>query len=70
MRAYERFFDVVLSRVDPERAHTVSLGSLRALVAVPGGERLVRRICHAPDLPVRALGLEFPNPLGLAAGFY
>ncbi len=68
MRVYEWAFNS-LRRMDAERAHRWSFQALRALVATPGGERLVRRVCHVPDLPVRALGREFPNPLGLAAGF-
>ena len=31
--------------------------------------RLTRRQPHLPSRPVLALGLEFPNPVGLAAGF-
>lgn len=69
MRAYERIFRMFLVRLDAERAHKWSFGALRALVATPGGARLVHRVCLVPDLSVQAMGLEFPNPLGLAAGF-
>ena len=49
--------------LDPERAHRLALAALRAGLA---GR------CRAPDDPrlaVAALGLAFPNPIGLAAGF-
>ncbi|HEX6328440.1 MAG TPA: quinone-dependent dihydroorotate dehydrogenase [Jiangellaceae bacterium] len=69
MNAYGWIFDALLRRVDAERAHKWSFQTLRTLVSTPAGERLVRRICDVPDLPVRAMGLQFPNPLGLAAGF-
>ena len=69
MRAYEWIFNSLLRRVDAERAHKWSFRALRILVASPGGVRLIRRVCQAPAQPVRAMGREFPNPLGLAAGF-
>jgi len=55
----------LLFRLPPESAHDLSLagldiaqklGLLKALVSRPA------------DLPVRVMGLEFPNPVGLAAG--
>jgi dihydroorotate dehydrogenase len=66
---YEWVFGALLQRVDAERAHKWSFRALRALVATPGGERLVRRVCTVPVIPVQALGCELPSPLGLAAGF-
>lgn len=69
MRVYDAVFRHVLQRVDAERAHRASFAALRALVAVPGGEALVRRVCRVPDRSVAALGTTFANPLGLAAGF-
>jgi dihydroorotate dehydrogenase len=44
---------------------------LRVVAHVPGAEALLRRLLvpRDPVLRVRALGLEFPGPLGLAAGF-
>ena len=50
-----------LFRLPPEQAHDLALASLSA-----GGWRLAR-VC-VPDTPIRALGLNFPNPVGLAAG--
>jgi dihydroorotate dehydrogenase len=53
-----------LFATDPERAHEIALQSLRL------GHHLgaTRWICRAASLPVRCMGLEFPNPVGLAAG--
>lgn len=44
---------------------------LRVIAVLPGLTGLLRRLLAAKDpaLTVRALGLEFPGPLGLAAGF-
>lgn len=52
----------VLLRLDPETAHGLTVGGLRLL---PAG----RPATDDPRLAVRALGLAFPNPLGIAAGF-
>ena len=60
----------LLFALDPERSHDLTLGLLRGAWRVPGIAPLVRRR-HAgrtPSLPVEAMGLRFPNPLGLAAG--
>jgi dihydroorotate dehydrogenase len=47
----------LLFSLDPETAHKVALG-VAALLPV----------ASIPARPVRAMGLEFPNPVGLAAG--
>jgi dihydroorotate dehydrogenase len=61
----------LLWRVDAERAHALGSAVLRALAAVLPLRALLHRLC-APRgdlLRVRALGLDFPSPLGVAAGF-
>lgn len=55
----------LLFALDPETAHTLSMGGLDALHALGLARALAGKL---PRIPVRALGLEFPNPLGLAAG--
>lgn len=64
---YKILFNTVLQRMDPERAHHLAFAVIRALPALGG---VVGKLC-GPDrsLRVRALGLEFPSPFGLAAGF-
>src|SRR3990172_10080850 len=51
--------------LDPEVAHRLSLVSLDTLQRL-GLARLVAGTM--PKLPVRTMGLEFPNPVGLAPG--
>lgn len=63
MTAYGVLFDRVLTRVDAERAHRLGFAAIRAAGPVTG------RLLPAPEDPVTALGLRFPNRLGLAAGF-
>jgi dihydroorotate dehydrogenase len=55
----------LLFALDPETAHCISLKSLDALNCV-GATSLAA--APPPRMPVRVLGLDFPNPLGLAAG--
>jgi dihydroorotate dehydrogenase len=53
----------VLHRVDPERAHGLSLRALQAgLVPLPG-------VITSARLAASVAGLALPNPVGLAAGY-
>lgn len=52
-----------LLRMDPEQAHELTIRALKTGLVPPAGGR-------DPDiLRTRVLGLELPNPIGLAAGF-
>ncbi len=67
MRLYPLLFSTVLRRMNPETAHHLAFSVIRA---VPMAGSLGRKFCAPhPDLAVRALGLTFPSPFGLAAGF-
>ncbi len=68
---YRLLFRVVLRRVPAETAHRAGFWLIRILAGSPGIAWLLRRWLgpRNPVLRVRALGLEFPGPLGLAAGF-
>ena len=68
---YRAVYRVALRRLPPEAAHAVGFWLIRAAAAVPGGAWTLRRFLapRDPALRVRALGLDFPGPLGLAAGF-
>jgi len=60
---YEAFGLGLLTRLDPERAHGLSLMALRTgLVALPGE-------ITSPRLRTSLAGIDLPNPVGLAAGF-
>ncbi|HRI96114.1 MAG TPA: dihydroorotate dehydrogenase (quinone), partial [Nocardioides sp.] len=62
MTAYARLFDHGLTRLDAEKAHRLGFRAVRVARPV-----LARR--STPGQPVTALGMTFPNALGLAAGF-
>lgn len=63
------FFRPLLFRLDPERAHALTLNALRLAGAFPPALRLLEWLYAAPDKPVEAFGLKFRNPVGLAAGY-
>ncbi len=67
---YRLLFNLLLVRLPEETAHRLALASLRAVAALPGASALLRRVLSPrdPALQVRALGMTFPSPLGLAAG--
>lgn len=53
-----------LFATDPENAHALTMRSLQLAHQVGATQWL----CPQRDLPVQCMGLEFPNPLGVAAG--
>lgn len=67
---YRALYNLLLARIDPERAHALASRALRLLVAIPGVPWALRRwwAPRDPALRVDALGLSFPSPLGVAAG--
>jgi dihydroorotate dehydrogenase len=52
----------LLRMLDPEDAHRLAIQALK----VPP---FVKLVADDPRLAVRAFGLDFPNPIGMAAGF-
>jgi dihydroorotate dehydrogenase len=68
---YNRLFRPLLFRLDPERAHHFGIAALRAAGALPGLTRALAGARADADsrLAQNFWGLNFPNPLGLAAGF-
>jgi dihydroorotate dehydrogenase len=55
----------LLFALDPETAHRLSLKSLDCLQRLRAASFVA---AAAPRIPARVMGLEFPNPVGLAAG--
>jgi dihydroorotate dehydrogenase len=62
----------LLFRLEPERAHHLTVSMLRLASQMPLGPTLLRMLFDAPADPrleVEAFGLKFKNPVGLAAGY-
>ncbi|MFW6070403.1 MAG: quinone-dependent dihydroorotate dehydrogenase [bacterium] len=68
--AYQRLAFPLLLRLEPERAHDLTIRALQLAQSNRIGRWLLRRIAGPlPRRPLRLFGLTFPNELGLAAGF-
>ena len=59
---FDRLSRPLMRALDPEDAHRLAIKALRLM---PGRGRPA----DPPELAVRAFGLNFPNPVGIAAGF-
>jgi len=66
---YRTLFRLVLSRLDPEQAHHLAFDVIRTMPRVGVGYLVARLTRPHPSLAVQTLGLHFPSPFGLAAGF-
>jgi dihydroorotate dehydrogenase len=67
---YATLFERLLTRLSPERAHAAAFRVLDLATGRPRPRALLRRYTHIDDelIQVRALGVTFPSPLGVAAG--
>jgi dihydroorotate dehydrogenase len=67
---YPALFDLVLRRIEPERAHTLAFKALDTITSRPRPRARLRALTHPDDQLIRvtAMGLSFPSPLGVAAG--
>lgn len=66
---YPLFFSLVLTRLDPERAHHLAFSVIKQLPRLGIGRLVARFTGPRTDLGVDALGLHFASPFGVAAGF-
>jgi len=65
---YQHFVRPLLFQMDPETAHHFAMRLLRSAPQIPGALALLRSFAPPPQ-PRTLFGLQFRNPLGLAAGF-
>jgi len=59
----------LLFHLKPELAHTVTLRAISLAGGIPLVPGLLRQVYRAGDKPVNVFGLNFRNPIGLAAGY-
>ena len=62
-------FRALLFKLDPERAHHLTLNLIRLAGDIEPVNWLLHRLFIVPEQPVQAFGLNFSNPIGLAAGY-
>src|SRR4051812_19721048 len=67
-RIYESLVRPLLFSISPEGAHNLALRNLRMVSNWPAALRQLERF-KPPPKPTTVFGLNFPNPIGLAAGF-
>jgi dihydroorotate dehydrogenase len=68
---YKLFLKPIFFLFDPEKIHHFVFASLKFLFRIPGVPVIFRGLFLVKDkrLETKVLGLIFPNPVGLAAGF-
>src|SRR5580658_11171135 len=69
---YRGFLRSLLFALAPGAAHAIALGALGPVEHWASLRAIVRAMVSAPHderIHVRIMGLRFPSPLGLAAGF-
>jgi len=68
---YKALIRPLLFLLSPERAHHFTFFALRSLCLLPGVKTFLRSlfVIRNSSLERKLLGLTFPNPVGLAAGF-
>jgi dihydroorotate dehydrogenase len=66
-----QLFRSILFRFDAEKVHYFVVGLLKLMVKFPPSRWIFRSMYHVehPVLEREFIGLKFPNPVGLAAGF-
>ncbi len=68
---YRSFIRPLLFLMDAEKAHHFTFGIIKLLLSLPWA-KVITRLLFAPQqkgLQKELMGLTFPNPIGLAAGF-
>ena len=67
---YKYILKPILFNIDPERAHYLAMDAFNFLHTIPFGEKIIRSLyLNIKQKPVTKIGLSFPNPVGLGAGF-
>ena len=68
---YKLIIRPILYSFQPEKAHHLTTGLLKFICAIPGVSFFIKAIHKVEDakLNTNVFGIDFPNPVGLAAGF-
>ena len=68
---YKNLIRPFLFLMSPEKAHHFVFNALKIMLSIPGLKVLVRTFYSVKnkELETEVMGIRFPNPIGLAAGF-
>ena len=71
MSLFGSVFRPLLFSLEPENAHRAASLAMKTAMHMPGGISIAEKFLnyHSPRLSSLISGLEFPNPVGLGAGF-
>jgi dihydroorotate dehydrogenase len=64
-----RLIRSLLFHLDAESAHEWTAAQMERLQRIPLALEVISRVCATPSRPTTLLGMTFPNPIGIAAGF-
>ena len=68
---YQKVVKPVLFQMDPEKAHHLTIRGMRVVGQLPGATRMLDSVYgtkNHPELAQHIWGINFSNPIGLAAG--
>lgn len=68
---YKSIIRPLLFKLNPEAAHHFTFKTLKVIFSIPGLQSIAKQlfVFDRPSLKKEIMGLKFPNPIGLAAGF-
>lgn len=66
---YQRFIKPLFFLLDPEKAHYLAMDLFALYCKIPGVKAFYKRRNHSALNPMNVAGIQFPNAVGLAAGF-
>ena len=68
---YQKLIKPILFRFDPESVHYFTFSLIKIISVFPLTKSIIRALYQVNDdrLERKVFGLNFPNPVGLAAGF-
>ncbi len=71
MSFYTKIIRPILFRFDPEKVHHFTFSFLKIAFKIPYAKSIVKSIYKTDDrsTSINLMGIDFPNPIGLAAGF-
>ncbi len=71
MSLYHSFIKPYMFRLDAEKAHYKTVSLFRVVLRIPFGKSIIKSLYNyqSPKLELTLFGLNFKNPVGLAAGF-
>jgi dihydroorotate dehydrogenase len=65
---YKNVLRPILFKFQPEQIHNFTISTLKTASTLRLPTKLMAHLLRPPPLPINVMGINFPNPVGLAAG--